>query len=125
MKMNPVGWFEIYVQDIDRAKRFYESVFQVTLQQMNAPSPGMQLCGFPADRNSYGACGALVKMAGFTANGNATIVYFQCDDCAVEESRVATAGGKVERPKFSIGQYGHIALVVDTEGNMIGLHSMK
>jgi len=54
-----------------------------------------------------------------------TVVYFACEDCAVEEARVQRAGGHVIRPKMSIGQYGAISLVVDTEGNMIGLHSMK
>jgi predicted enzyme related to lactoylglutathione lyase len=59
------------------------------------------------------------------SGGNSTLVYFHCEDCAVESARVQAAGGRVERPKFSIGQYGQIALVVDSEGNMIGLHSMK
>ena len=63
-------------------------------------------------------------MEGCKAGGGSTIVYFKCDDCAVEESRVGPAGGQVFKPKFSIGQYGFISLVLDTEGNMIGLHSM-
>src|SRR5512143_3696294 len=70
MQSNPVAWFEIYVQDMDRAKRFYESVFQVTLQQLNSPFPGAEFWAFPADMNSYGACGALVKMEGFSPGGN-------------------------------------------------------
>ena len=53
------------------------------------------------------------------------MVYFGCDDCAVEQARVEKAGGKVHQGKFSIGEYGHCALIVDTEGNMVGLHSMK
>ncbi len=124
MTNNPVAWFEIYVQDIDRAKRFYESVFQVTLQKLNEPFPGIELWAFPADKISYGVCGALVKMDGVSSGGNATLVYFHCDDCAIEESRVASSGGQVNRSKMSIGEYGYIALVQDTEGNMIGLHSM-
>jgi hypothetical protein len=75
--------------------------------------------------NSYGAPGALVRRKGVPSAGNSTVVYFHCEDCAVEQGRVAGAGGQVHLPKFSIGQYGSIALVVDTEGNMIGLHSMK
>ena len=58
-------------------------------------------------------------------SGNGTIVYFTCEDCAVEEKRVVPNGGKVMKSKFSIGQYGFISLVTDTEGNMIGLHSTK
>ena len=125
MKNNPVAWFEIYVQDIDRAKRFYESVFQVTLMKLNTPSSGVEFWGFPADMTSYGSSGALVKMEGVSSGGNATLVYFSCEDCAVEEGRVAGFGGKIQRSKTSIGEYGHISLVYDTEGNMIGLHSMK
>ena len=121
---NPVAWFEIYVQDMARARAFYESVFQVQLQALHDPDQPMEMWSFPGDMTSYGAPGALVKMAGVPSGGNATVVYFHCQDCAVEAARAAAAGGKVERPKFSIGQYGHIALVLDTEGNLIGLHSM-
>jgi predicted enzyme related to lactoylglutathione lyase len=64
-------------------------------------------------------------MPGAPSGGNSTLVYFECDDCAVEGSRVTAAGGKIERDKLSIGQYGFIVLAVDTEGNMFGLHSMK
>jgi hypothetical protein len=124
MKGNPIVWFEIYVQDMDRAKRFYEAVFQATLQKLPSPFADLELWSFPGDRNSYGASGALVKMKGAASGGNSAIVYFHCDDCAVEESRVPDAGGKVERSKMPIGEYGHISLVLDTEGNMIGLHSM-
>lgn len=124
MKGNPVGWFEIYVQDIDRAKRFYEDVFQVALQKLDAPFPGIELWSFPAGMDSYGASGALVKMEGVASGGGGTLVYFSCDDCAVEEGRVTGAGGQVQRAKMSIGEYGYISLVTDTEGNMIGLHSM-
>jgi uncharacterized protein len=52
-------------------------------------------------------------------------VYFGSEDCAIEESRVTEAGGKVMKPKMSIGEYGYISLCVDTEGNVFGLHSMK
>lgn len=125
MTENPVGWFEIYVQDLVRAKKFYETVFATKLQKLNAPFPGIELWAFPTDQNRYGAPGALVKMAGMDSGGNSTIVYFHCQDCAVEESRVADAGGRIERSKMSIGEYGFMALVFDTEGNMIGLHSMQ
>jgi predicted enzyme related to lactoylglutathione lyase len=123
MKHNPVGWFEIYVQDMARAKAFYERVLGATLESL--PSPEVEMWSFPMQQSASGAAGALVKMAGFPSGGNSVIVYFMCDDCAVEEARVQGAGGKVEKPKMSIGQYGFISLVVDTEGNMIGLHSMQ
>ena len=53
------------------------------------------------------------------------MIYFSCDDCAIEEGRVEKCGGQVERKKMSIGEYGFISLVIDTEGNKIGLHSLK
>jgi len=73
----------------------------------------------------WGAGGSLVRMEGFSAGRNSTLVYFSCDDCAIEQARAEKAGGQLQRGKFSIGQYGFIALVLDTEGNMIGLHSIK
>jgi predicted enzyme related to lactoylglutathione lyase len=125
MSSNPVSWFEIYVQDIDRAKKFYESVFELELQKLNAPLPERELLTFPMGQTQYGASGALVKMDGFPSGGNSTIVYFHCEDCSVEESRVIQSGGRIQCPKIAIGEYGFISLVFDTEGNMIGLHSMK
>jgi predicted enzyme related to lactoylglutathione lyase len=123
MTNNPVGWFEIYVQDIDRAKRFYESVFQLKLERLN--SPGLEMWSFPMAMDRFGASGSLVKMEGFPSGGNSTLVYFSCADCAIEAGRVAASGGRIQREKMSIGQYGFIALVFDTEGNMFGLHSMQ
>jgi hypothetical protein len=125
MKTNPVGWFEIYVRDLERAKRFYETVFETELQSLKAPFPGIELLAFPMVQDRYGAAGALVRMEGGPSGGNSTLVYFSCQDCAVEEGRVAAAGGDVERPKMSIGEYGFISLVRDPDGNMIGLHSMQ
>ncbi len=119
---NPVGWFEIYVDDIARARAFYEAVFQITMQPLEGGGP--QMLAFPSSMEHYGAGGALVHMDGFKAGGNSTLVYFSCADCAVEEGRVLAAGGRVQKPKMSIGQYGWISLVVDTEGNMLGLHSV-
>ncbi len=124
MPINPVAWFEIYVQDIARAKRFYEQVFQFELQDLAPPFSGIELLAFPCDQATYGTTGTLVKMEGCPSGGNSTIIYFHCADCAVEEARVHDAGGSVHRAKMSIGEYGYISLVMDTEGNMIGLHSM-
>lgn len=123
MKPNPVGWFEIYVDDMARAKAFYETVFQTTLEKLH--SDAIEMWAFPMQSDLWGAAGSLVKMEGFSAGRNSTLVYFSCDDCAVEQARAEKAGGQLQREKFSIGQYGFIALVLDTEGNMIGLHSMK
>jgi uncharacterized protein len=123
MSNNPVGWFEIYVQDMARAKAFYEAVFDVKLTKLEAPSP--EMWAFPGNMERYGAPGSLVKMSGFPSGANSVIVYFSCADCAVEAAKAKQAGGRMQKEKFSIGKYGFIALVIDTEGNMIGLHSMK
>lgn len=67
--------------------------------------------------------GALVKMEGVEPGPGGTLIYFSCQDCGVEESRALEAGGSVFQPKMSIGEYGFMSVIVDTEGNMIGLHS--
>lgn len=130
MQSNPVVWFEIYVQDMQRAKKFYEAMLDIKLEKMTAPTAemNMEMWVFPSDKataqTSYGVCGMLVKMEDFTSVGSGTIVYFGCKDCAVEASRVATNGGTLVKEKMSIGEHGFIALARDTEGNMIGFHSM-
>jgi predicted enzyme related to lactoylglutathione lyase len=124
MRANPVVWFEIYVQDMPRARAFYETVLATTLTRLDSPEPGLEMWAFPMSMEKDGASGALCKMSGVSSGGS-TIVYFGCDDCAVEAARVEQAGGKLERPKSSIGPYGHIALAVDPDGNVLGLHSMR
>ncbi len=123
MRTNPVCWFEIYVQDMPRAKAFYEGVFAVTLERLN--SPGIEMWAFGMDDNTPGAGGSLVCMPGIPSGGNSSLVYFACEDCAIEEARVVGFGGQVARPKMSIGEYGFISLAIDTEGNMIGLYSQQ
>lgn len=131
MKSNPVGWFEIYVQDMDRATSFYEGVLQVTFGELDVPPTAgggsgtdMRMRAFPMSRDDYGAAGALVHMPGGPSGVGGTLVYFSCEDCAVEASRVVANGGSIVRDKFAIGDYGFIALATDSEGNMFGLHSM-
>lgn len=124
---NPVIWFEIYTDDIQRAKKFYETVFQIKLDVLPTPEGmDLQMLTFPSNMESKNmASGALVYMEGFKAGGNSTIVYFYSKDCAIEEARIEAAGGTIFRSKMSIGDYGFIALALDTEGNMIGIHSME
>lgn len=123
---NPVVWFEVYVNDMKRAQKFYEAVLDVELIDMSAPDDfqDMQMLLFPGDVEKPGANGALVKMDGVEAGGNSTLIYFYSEDCSVEESRIEAAGGKIFKPKQSIGEHGFISLGFDTEGNMFGLHSM-
>jgi predicted enzyme related to lactoylglutathione lyase len=120
---NPVGWFEIYVQDMERAKAFYEAVLGVQLSRIG--SADIEMWAFPMHQAGSGASGSLVRVPSLPSGGNSVLVYFSCADCAVEAAKAAKAGGKIQREKISIGQYGHVALVIDTEGNMIGLHSMQ
>ena len=125
-KFNPVTWFEIYVDNMERAQKFYETVLNVTLQPLSDPTESsMQMLAFPSSMESFGTSGTLVKMEGSKAGGSNVIIYFGCEDCATEESRVENAGGKVCQPKMSIGEFGFCSIVTDTEGNTIGLHSMK
>ena len=125
MATNPSNWFEIYVQDLPTARRFYESVLKVTLTKLNSPWPDLEMWQFPGTQGAAGASGAIAKMKGVTSGGNSTIVYFACDDCALEAARVVPAGGRIKDEKRSIGDYGFIALGYDPDGNMFGLHSMK
>jgi hypothetical protein len=118
---NPVNWFEIYVQDMDRAKRFYGDVLGVTFTSL---SPDIEMWAFPGGPDAPGCTGALVKAPGMASGGNSVMVYFSCADCAVEGARIAGAGGRVVREKMDIGSYGFIVLATDSEGNMFGLHSM-
>ena len=123
MAGNPVGWFEIYVQDMAKAKGFYQTVLQTELGLLSKGSP--EMWAFPGDMTAYGAPGALVHMEGFPSGGNSTLVYFSSADCAVEAARVVAAGGRMCKEKFGIGEYGFIALAFDTEGNLFGLHSLR
>jgi hypothetical protein len=123
MNDNAAGWFEIYVDDMARARTFYEAVLDVRLTHIAGEDGGFQLWGFPAVEGGPGSPGALAHMPGLRAGGNGTIVYLNCDDCAVQGARAEEAGGRIFKPKFSIGRHGFVCLVVDTEGNKVGLIS--
>lgn len=123
-KMNAVAWFDIYVDDLDRAVAFYETILEVKLEEMGDPTGETQMMSFPPDMDSYGAAGALTKSPHAGPGAGGTIMYFAAEDCADVEARVVSAGGQILRPKFSIGEFGFVSLLQDTEGNVIGLHSM-
>lgn len=126
MKTNSAVWFEIYVDNMDRATKFYEQILDLKLEALPNPTgDDMVMKTFPGDMKDYGANGALVKMEGVKAGGNSTLIYFGSKDCTTEENRVEKAGGKLFKPKMSIGEHGFISLFFDTEGNMIGVHSME
>jgi predicted enzyme related to lactoylglutathione lyase len=138
MQPNPVAWFEIYVEDMDRARAFYEGVLRITLKHLppppnqapdqdpdQPPEDAITMWAFPMADGEYGASGALAHMEGVAPGGGGTLVYFSCDDCAVEAGRVVEFGGRLLEEKMQIGEYGFIAMAQDTEGNTIGLHSMQ
>ncbi len=123
--INPVGWFEIYVKDLKRAQKFYQDILKVKMSPLPIENNQLEMIAFPMDEDSKNISGALVYVKNHQVEGNGTIVYFTCKDCAEEESRVKKAGGEVVQPKMLIGEYGFVSLVKDTEGNMIGLHSQN
>ena len=102
MTPNPFRWVEIYVDDMERAKKFYQEVFKTELTQLENPEP--EMWAFPMSRDILGAAGALVTVEGFAAGRNSVIPYFGCEECSVEAARVEEAGGKIHKKKFSIGQ---------------------
>jgi uncharacterized protein len=124
-KANAIGWFDIYVNDMKRATTFYETVLKQKLEKIADPTGETEMMSFSGDMKSYGASGALVKSKYSKPGVGGTMVYFSVEDCAVEEARVIKAGGKLLRPKFSIGEFGFVSLCEDTEGNQFGFNSMK
>ena len=125
---NPINWFEIYVSDMQRAKNFYTTVFKCEFKDVpttNERHPEMEYTFFAADPAKNGAAGALVKMNAAQPGIGGTLVYFATDEINAELSRVEAAGGKVLRAKLQVPGGGFIALILDTEGNMIGLSSKR
>jgi predicted enzyme related to lactoylglutathione lyase len=122
-KMNPVNWFEIAVNDLERAKNFYTKVFNCQFQPMEMP--GMKMYMFEGGPEHPGAAGSLIQTEQAKPSTVGTTIYFWCEDLANEISRIEGAGGQLIMPMTSIGEFGFIAMFIDTEGNKIGLHSTK
>jgi len=127
MKNNVVGWFEIPVMDMDRAIKFYETVFGFNLQRQTLGP--LDMAWFPWIETGAGSAGSLVYApAHYQAKDNGTLVYFTAHsgDLSNELSRVEKAGGKVLQQKTLItNEIGYMALLIDSEGNRIALHSHK
>jgi uncharacterized protein len=126
-KNNVVGWFEIPVTDMDRAVKFYETVFDFKLQREKMGE--LDMAWFPSKENVTGSAGSLVCMPGYyKPSADGSLLYFTTNsgDISVELSRVEKAGGKIlmERKQIS-EEYGYMALVLDSEGNRIALHSRQ
>jgi len=123
MTSNPVGWFEIYVQDMPRARAFYEHVLDLTLQPLDMPD--IEMLAFPMDEEATGAPGALIRVPDVPSGPGGTMVYFSCEDCATEAARAAASGGTIEQSKMVVGEYGFVSIIRDPDGNMLGLHSRQ
>ena len=126
METNMVGWFEIPVEDMNRAIKFYEAVFEVRLQLQDLNELAMAI--FPFAEGKSGSWGALVKHPEFyrTSPTHGPLLYFSSRDVQEEVSRIEKAGGKVLQPKKLISEgVGYMALFLDTEGNRIALHSRQ
>lgn len=124
---NPFTWVEIYVEDMDRARKFYETVLNIEMIPMQTPGDfgDLEMVSFPGAMELPNISGALCKTSEMKPGTGGTLVYFACDDCVVESSRVEGAGGQLLQPKMPIGEHGFVAVAMDTEGNTIGFHSMS
>jgi predicted enzyme related to lactoylglutathione lyase len=122
MAANPIVWFEIYVQDMARARAFYEAVLGIQLTPLDRPGGGD--VAFPSQMEQYGASGALVKMPGFPSGGNSVLVYFASEDCATRRRGWRRPAAPCRRRSFPSGSTASSRWPIDTEGNMFGLHSM-
>jgi len=123
-KINPVHWFEIPVQDMDRARKFYEAVFNFEL------APPMDMHGtsisfFPMERDALGTGGALIRGEKAKPSSDGVTIYFGTKGIDPIIAKIEKAGGKVFIPRTNIGQYGFFAQFIDTEGNRIGIHEMS
>ncbi len=126
MDYNMVGWFEIPVEDMDRAKTFYEVVFGVQIQVQDL---GDTLMGwFPWNHEKPGAAGSLIQNKDWYKPSNVAgvLIYFNSEDVQNELDRIESAGGRILKPKTLIApDIGCMAVFLDTEGNRIALHSRQ
>ena len=117
-----VVWFEIPVSDMDRAKQFYEDVFQLEIKIVDFG--GLLMGWFPDRGEAHGANGTLIKQESYIPSHEGALVYFGSNDVQNEISRVEEAGGSIYQPKTQISpEHGYMAVFIDTEGNRVALHS--
>ncbi|WP_167611756.1 VOC family protein [Maribellus sediminis] len=127
MKNNAVGWFEIPVNNMERAMNFYETVLDLKMQR-NQMGP-LDMAWFPWQEDGLGSPGSLVYHEEYykpSADGVLIYLTAHSGDLANELARVEAAGGTVLQPKTKISdEYGFMALILDTEGNRVALHSRQ
>ncbi|NUM80320.1 VOC family protein [bacterium] len=125
MKKNAVNWFEIYVEDFERAKKFYETILDAPMMETEDVG-GMKIGIFPFDKDHGGVGGSIVCSPTMKASPNGTVAYLNAEgnlDGII--ARVEKSGGKIVMPRTGIPPNGFIALISDPEGNTVGLHSYK
>jgi len=122
---NILNWFEVSVSDIARARKFYEAIFSVQLEEMDMM--GMKMASFPYDPMSGKLSGALVQSDMHKPSADGVKIYFNGNpDLDVALSKVEAAGGKITMPKMKINDdIGYMAFFIDTEGNAVALHSQN
>lgn len=119
---NAINWFEIPATDIARAKKFYEAIFEITMDEMEMP--GMKYAMFPFNPMKAKVAGGLAQSPMHKPGTTGSIIYLNANpDLQNVLNRVEVAGGKVIMPKTSIGQNGFMAFFIDSEGNSMALHS--
>lgn len=122
---NAISWFEIPTQDINRAQKFYETIFQMKMNPLDVAQIKMRM--FPLE-NMMGVGGALVFNDKFykSSTTDGPLIYLNGNpDVQIILDRVEAAGGKILTPKTQISpEYGYMAMFIDTEGNRIALHSV-
>ena len=118
-----INWFEIPAVNIERAVRFYETVLGISLIRENML--GAQMAIFPATPGE--ATGAILARDGVTPGATGSTIYLKAgNDLSAALGRVDVAGGKIVHPKTFIKEgWGYFAIILDTEGNTVGLHSPK
>jgi predicted enzyme related to lactoylglutathione lyase len=123
---NAVSWFEIPTQDLSRAQKFYEAIFQMAMIPLDTPQIQMRM--FPVENMMTDVGGALVYNKEFykPSNTDGPLIYLNANpDVQIILDRIEKAGGKIAVPKTMISpEYGHMAVFIDTEGNRVALHSV-
>jgi predicted enzyme related to lactoylglutathione lyase len=122
-RINGVNWFEIPVTNMDRAKKFYESVFGMPMSVQTKGA--LQMATWLKPEEATGAGGALIKIDTIKPSHDGTLVYFTVEDIQTILDRVNVNGGKTLKARTSIGEYGFIAHFEDSEGNRMGIHHWK
>ncbi|MEQ9466423.1 MAG: VOC family protein [Ekhidna sp.] len=115
------NWFELPVKEMDRAKNFYQSIFDIQMgDNMEIGSAAMSF--FPFETDASGATGTLIKQETYIPSYQGALIYFSVKEIDDVLPKIETNGGKIINPKMSIGEHGFVAHIEDSEGNRIALH---